>query len=304
LLTPNWVIGTFFVIGLIFIPIGAVIVSTSNNVVEVKMRYDKICALNTVCNVNVTIPEDMSAPVYFYYELDNYFQNHRRYVKSRSDAQLRGELGQDIDLCDPIERNGNDVIVPCGLVAYSYFQDKFGGTYDGAFLGNSTSPPSTPQWRKKGIAWDSDVDYKFKSVGTSVPAGFTRTSVNSKGQTVTLPDMDDEDFIVWMRTAGLPRFKKLHRIIDKNLQAGKIFQFTIHNNYDVSTFDGEKSVVLSTTSWLGGKNTFLGWSYVTVGIVCILLAFAFALKQYVSPRRLGDMQYFNWSGGAKLADDQ
>jgi hypothetical protein len=32
--------------------------------------------------------------------------------------------------------------------------------------------------------------------------------------------MEDEDFVVWMRTAGLPTFKKLHRIINTDLQPG------------------------------------------------------------------------------------
>merc|ERR1711871_1076910 len=32
----------------------------------------------------------MTKPVYVYYELVNFYQNHRRYVKSRSDDQLRG----------------------------------------------------------------------------------------------------------------------------------------------------------------------------------------------------------------------
>jgi LEM3 (ligand-effect modulator 3) family / CDC50 family len=32
----------------------------------------------------------MKAPVFFYYGLSNYNQNHRRYVKSRQDDQLAG----------------------------------------------------------------------------------------------------------------------------------------------------------------------------------------------------------------------
>lgn len=34
----------------------------------------------------------MKPPVFVYYELNNYYQNHRRYVKSRSSLQLLGEV--------------------------------------------------------------------------------------------------------------------------------------------------------------------------------------------------------------------
>lgn len=34
-------------------------------------------------------PQKIDPPIYIYYELTNYFQNHRRYVKSRNDEQLR-----------------------------------------------------------------------------------------------------------------------------------------------------------------------------------------------------------------------
>ena len=37
ILTPKWVIGTFFVVGLIFIPIGIAILSASSKVVEVPL---------------------------------------------------------------------------------------------------------------------------------------------------------------------------------------------------------------------------------------------------------------------------
>lgn len=39
----------------------------------------------------------MKPPIYVYYELDNYYQNHRRYVKSRSSLQLLGEVCRLID---------------------------------------------------------------------------------------------------------------------------------------------------------------------------------------------------------------
>jgi hypothetical protein len=79
-----------------------------------------------------------------YYELGNFYQNHRRYVKSRSYNQL---MGQEIEMvkaekdCDPIILNSDlapntkavdgsdliqdDIAYPCGLIAKSVFTDKY-----------------------------------------------------------------------------------------------------------------------------------------------------------------------------------
>lgn len=53
----------------------------------------------------------------------------------------------------------------------------------------------------------------------------------------------------------------------------------------------DKAVVITTTNWLGGKNYFLGWSYIVVGIICLLFAIAFIVKQLTCPRKLGDVKY-------------
>jgi len=46
-------------------------------------------------------------------------------------------------------------------------------------------------------------------------------------------------------------------------------------------------IMLSTTSWIGGKNGFLGWVYLVVGVVCLVLALAFAIKMQMAPRQPG-----------------
>eukprot|EP00966_Prymnesium_polylepis_P100082 2317761-Prymnesium_polylepis.1 len=49
------------------------------------------------CNVTITVTKRMKAPVYMYYRITNFFQNHRDYVKSRSDGQLSARLDPTTD---------------------------------------------------------------------------------------------------------------------------------------------------------------------------------------------------------------
>jgi hypothetical protein len=83
-----------------------------------------------------------------------------------------------------------------------------------------------------------------------------------------------EHFIVWMRTAGLPNFRKLWGKIDAGLTAGT-YQLSISNTYDVQSFEGKKTFVLSTTNALGGKNYFLAICYIVVGALCLIFAIIF-----------------------------
>jgi len=130
--------------------------------------------------------------------------------------------------------------------------------------------------RKEGIAWKSDVSDKFKQRKLGA------RDTNYYGG-MRLPDVNDEDFIVWMRTAGLPTFKKLYRIIDQDLQQGDKIVFFVHNVYPVSGFSGEKAIILSTTSWLGGKNDFFGHCISGGGcVVCGSGAGLFTQTQVVS----------------------
>jgi len=49
--------------------------------------------------------------------------------------------------------------------------------------------------------------------------------------------MTDEHFIVWMRTAGLPNFRKLWGRIDDGLEPGN-YKLEVSNQYRVEPFQG------------------------------------------------------------------
>jgi len=100
--------------------------------------------------------------------------------------------------------------------------------------------------------------------------------------------MTDQHFIVWMRTAGLPNFRKLWGRIDQNLSPGSYY-LKIENNYEVRPFQGSKSFVISTTNALGGKNYFLAVCYITVGTLCMLFSFVFCVA-YMKKRNTNNNQ--------------
>ncbi|EMS60361.1 ALA-interacting subunit 1 [Triticum urartu] len=331
LLPPRrlWVIGAFSLIGIIFVPIGLASLSASQEIVELVDRYDEECVTasdkigfiqdskaNKACTRKITVPKPMKGPIHVYYQLENFYQNHRRYVQSRSDQQLRDKDYKDpkavAKACDPEATTGDgSLIVPCGLIAWSLFNDTY------AFSVNKKSVTVN----KKDIAWASDKNSKF---GSNVfPVNFQKGGLIGGGNlNDKLPVCDQvsvmqhfllnlirlrclvcgfeqlseqEDLIVWMRTAALPTFRKLYGRIEADIMASDEITVVIQNNYNTYSFGGTKAVVLSTASWIGGKNNFIGVAYVAVGGICLLLAMGFVVLYVVKPRALGDPAYLSWN---------
>jgi hypothetical protein len=81
------------------------------------------------CIISFDVPVDLKPSVLIYYKLTNFFQNHRRYVKSLDSTQLKGKFVSVHDLnkgdCKPLASVGGNAIYPCGLIANSVFNGKF-----------------------------------------------------------------------------------------------------------------------------------------------------------------------------------
>ena len=124
-----------------------------------------------ICNITLTIPQDMFPPVLLYYQLTNFHQNHRSYYISRDDFQLAGQQGGDTvsrSRCKPLNELRNATsgeiirLNPCGKVANTLFNDIIQ-----LEEGQQDAFGNTLQLIETGIAWQSDIDYLYKQ-----PEGF------------------------------------------------------------------------------------------------------------------------------------
>jgi len=198
-LTVKNVVPTFIIIGLLFIPLGVLLLVTSNNCFEQSIDYTDCLSINSPtigqkcynvtqkqlqndqktncqCQKTISIDNDLEGTVYYYYKLTNFFQNHRVYVKSRDNSQLNGNpdiTAKNVESdCAPFntikDDSGKEIpIAPCGTIANSMFND--------TFILRNVADTLIPL-DKTDIAWKTDHNVKFN---------------NPKKPADTCPDPDD-----------------------------------------------------------------------------------------------------------------
>ena len=170
------------------------------------------------CTLQFQIPNNIGPPVLFYYRLTNFYQNHRRYVKSLDTDQLKGDAVPKSTIssgsCDPLRVDGQGrPYYPCGLIANSLFNDTFESPVNLNVQGDNDNN-QTYHMTNKGIAWDSDKalygNTKYKPEDIAVPANWQERWPDGYTNDQRPPDLaKHEEFQFWMRTAGLPAFSKL-----------------------------------------------------------------------------------------------
>ena len=264
----------FIILGIVFAGLGVLILLFSNQIVEDIKRYDDICNNTQICPITFKIEKKMVKDIFIYYRIDGFYQNHRRYVKSKSEAQLKGE---DISLedireskdCDPIvtnldmgvhksyngssDLNQSDVAIPCGLMAKNYFNDKF------------------ENWTIN----NEDIKINDTNIARKSDRAMYKNTQHLSKQWL---NMEDEHFLVWMRPSPFPNFEKLWGRIPQDLDKGVTLSVNIENNYDVSKFRGKKYLIIRTINNFGGKNIILAIGYIVFGGISLILGIIFFIS--------------------------
>ena len=175
--------------------------------------------------------------------------------------------------------------------------------------GGSSSPsPSPYNFSSTGIAWPGEAKKYVSKPNYNLadivpPPNWMKRFPNGYTNATPPPDLRaDEHFQNWMRTAGLPTFSKLWGRNDtQDMPQGRynisiemseswlcnmLDLYLINGGIDfpVTEFGGTKSLVISTITWSGGKNAFLGWAYIGASVLFVLLAIVGTGRHLLKPR--------------------
>lgn len=303
------------------------VILSENNTCGIGNNFNQ----NRTCNLTFTTTDYLYPPVLVHYQLRNFHQNHRNYFKSRDPYQLYGILDKQDPIsekeCQPLNKLGNIQLYPCGLIANTLFNDYFTLVEGKDAFGNDLF------MNEEGITWESDFKYKYRQVegfeASKCPNNTCDASCCKDGDSCkepyynkkdgkcyryyypkddttqylheTYPDIIspldgvlNEHFMVWMRIATLPEFRKLYGWFDQPIAPNTTLVFQVNANYVVTRFQGGKALVVGTTSIFGGKNKHMGELFLGVGIFCLVAGFFFSLKHFVWPRKLADPKYLHY----------
>ncbi|XP_049511321.1 cell cycle control protein 50A [Dermacentor silvarum] len=212
----------FLLVGFIFVPIGVAVFLTTSRLQEYQFDYTECRQVNTnktcasviakeptkscVCYEIITLPEDFRQTVNVYYALTSFYQNFRFYVQSRDEKQLLGFPHSARMACKPydVDPKTGYTIFPCGAIANSLFNDTFKLRY------RTGSNYRDVEVSTDNISWPSDRERKFRNPinrnlsGTVKPPNWPLPVDQLPG------GLQNEAFMVWMRTAALPSLRKLY----------------------------------------------------------------------------------------------
>ena len=186
--------------------------------------FDEDTNRSQTCLYKIELTTDYNGDVRFYYGLEGYYQNMRLYFRSRNDLQLRGQFLNTVEDCSPYKTgkdqfNNTLPIVPCGAVANSLFNDTFALYYE--YNGTLILVPWTtkdlinPMVKKKYInppSVNGDLCAAFKNT-LPPPAWSKRPCELDDGDGGI--GFENFDFMIWMQTAALPKFRKLYRGLNR-----------------------------------------------------------------------------------------
>jgi hypothetical protein len=260
-----------------FLTVGFVILSRNNRGFVYQFDYTDFCGNQSVCALPpFSVPADAPTPLYLRYRIDSFFHNHYKFWKSVPLNQfVNNETGRGSNEgCDiyttnaqmnkttsvtGLPLNPSDVAIPCGVMAFTYFNDHFTLTDSGTL---QQLPVAS-----SGIAWSSDKYYKYVNVDLN------RQWIN----------VQDERFISWMRVSPYNHFVKTWGVVDESVR-GKRIVVTVANNWNAQKTRSRKQLILTSADFYGTPNSALVVFLLLFGFLALLLGILLCAQWFRTTR--------------------
>lgn len=263
----------YFVMSGVCLILGICYIVANQNTWEKEIRYDDICDNQDTCTINLDVEEDHKSELFVYYKLTKFYHSNFMYTSSKNWGQLEGEYESEKDLsqCQPLLKVDNTILAPCGALPHSIFNDTF--DFDSAFPVIEKPGISEPQTKK----FFKEPNSQYDGLGNWL-----------KNNPIFPEGQQDERFVNWVQTAAFPTFRKLWGRTNKQVELKKgRYTITIHNNYPVKSFKGQKSLIFAEVAWIGGQNKFTGIFFMVLfglslilGVVPLILYFTNTFTLY------------------------
>lgn len=236
-------------------------------------EYDNICLSNLTCHLDIEIPNTMNPPVFLYYKVTNFLQNHIDIASSYNSKMLRGDFvseTKDLESCNPYiyvndSESISNILVPCGKLSQLVFNDTFTIT-DGAHFSD------------EGIALRNDLSSVYQQVNSN----YSRSNQSLENTGIFPKGIQNEHYIVWMRNSPFGSFWKLYAKSNEQILAGTT-KIDIQNRFLTESYDGKKYIILSEQRNFGTSKIapciIFGTMSVVSAIISLLLAFTGWVRQ-------------------------
>lgn len=112
--------------------------------------------------------------------------------------------------------------------------------------------------------------------------------------------IENSHFLVWDRLAGLNWFKKKWGNINQEWKKGDKKILWIANRWNLKVVSGKdteakKRVWFQNKTWIGGNHWYIPLIFSFIALLCILVFLYILIKHMKDPRRLGKVDYLDWT---------
>lgn len=277
-------------------------------------RVDILTVSPAACGEANSDVKELKGNIVMYYQIEPFYQNHRLYIFSRDQIQLNGNYRKtsQLSLCAPLITVADaksifgeipswwqpppvdlgpdkDVSLhPCGLQAISVFNDTFiPSYYDDKVVDDlyfDTSAEAITIENDRVIFKNPDpADIPLNEDGKKLSYEWLNRDIFAE-------NIEDPKFINWMRLSVWPSTRKLVGRFSGELALP--LKIIIHNRFNVSQWDGEKSIVISKQPYFGSLTEMVSLPFWLLATATLLIVIIFTVKLEVKPRRIGDSSLF------------